>query len=313
MTGSVQVLLPVFNGARHLAELVESLGRQDQKVTSLLVRDDGSSDDSLTVLQEAARRWDLSVRVAASGPRLGPFGSFFALLAESDPSIDYVAFADQDDVWLPDKLSRAVAALAGAASPVCYGSAVRVTDELLTPLDRTTAPRGGASFLHALAEVIAPTSTLVLPAATRDLLVQRLPAADVYPDLWCYQVCAGLGRFLYDPEPSLLYRQHQGNAVGLATTWWGKWAGRLRRGWSDVPGLGSRHWDQLAELLRLFGDELKPADLAALTRLLATRQSWRQSASYAVSGPIVRRTRTDAWALRATLLLPPRARSRTLP
>ncbi|MCW2665409.1 MAG: spsA, partial [Frankiales bacterium] len=296
MAVSVQVLLPVFDGERHLAELVDSLGRQEHRPTSLLVRDDGSSDRGLDVLREAAARCNLPLRLLPPGPRLGPFRSFLQLLAEADPDVDLVAFADQDDVWLPDKLARAVRALDGVPSPACYGSSVQVTDARLRPLSRTAGPPGGPSFLHALVEAIAPVSTVVLPQATRRLLLQRLPDAHVYPDLWCYQVCVALGRFLYDPEPSLLYRQHDSNALGLATTTWGRWTGRLRRAVKDVPGLGTLHWGQLAELDRLYDDLLSPDQRRALAALLDTRRSWRASAAYALRGPVVRRTAADALA-----------------
>ncbi len=309
MAVSVQVLLPVFDGERHLAELVDSLGRQQHRPARLLVRDDGSSDRGLDLLREAAARWDLPVRLLPLGPRLGPFRSFLQLLAEADPDVDVVAFTDQDDVWLPDKLARAVRALDNLPSPACYGSSVQVTDAELRPLTRTVAPPGGPSFLHALVEAIAPVSTMVVPQATRRLLLERMPDAHVYPDLWCYQVCVALGRFVYDPEPSLLYRQHDANALGLATTRRGRWAGRLRRTLTDVPGLGTPHWTQLAELERRFGDLLSFEQRDQLVSLLTTRTSWRRSVAYALRGPVVRRTTVDALALRATLLLPPRAAS----
>ena len=306
MTPSVQVLLPVYDGERHLAELVESLGRQRLRPASLLVRDDGSRDASLDLVREAAARYDLPLRLAAPGPRLGPFRSFLQLLAEADPDVDLVAFADQDDVWLPDKLSRAARALEHETAPACYGSSVQVTDAALRPLFRTVAPPGGPSFLHALVEAIAPVSTVVLPQTVRRLLLERMPTAHVYPDLWCYQVCSALGRFVYDSEPSLLYRQHESNALGLATSRRARWTGRLRRALADTPGLGTLHWEQLRELRRSFFDALTAEQRAALDALLATRESWRASASYAVRGPVQRRTRADALALRASLLLPPR-------
>ena len=303
----MQVLLPVFNGERYIAELVDSLGRQEHGPVSLLVRDDGSNDGTLDVLNEAAAVWDLPVRLAKPGPRLGPFRSFLQLLAEADPDVDLIAFADQDDVWLPDKLARAVQALEPLSSPACYGSAVQVTDAELRPLTRTAAPPGGPSFLHALVEAIAPVSTMVLPQATRRLLVGRMPDAHVYPDLWFYQICSALGCFVYDPQPTLLYRQHDSNALGLATTTRGRWTGRLHRALADVPGLGTLHWGQLTELERRYDDRLSPDQQRTLAALLATRTSWKRSAAYALCGPVVRRTRVDELALRATLLLPPRA------
>jgi glycosyltransferase involved in cell wall biosynthesis len=305
MAASVQVLLPVYNGERHLAELVESIAQQEHRPESLLVRDDGSTDGSLAVLRRVAERSNLTVRMAAPGARLGPYRSFLQLLKEADPQVDLIGLADQDDVWLPDKLARAVAALNESRSLSCYGSAVQVTDEKLRPLYATTAPRGGPSFQHSLFENIAPASTLVLPAHTRRFLLSRLPPGGIYPDLWCYQVCVALGSFTYDPTPSLLYRQHGSNALGTAVSTRERWLRRARQARRESPGLGHRHWQHLALLERNIGDLLANNERAALRRLLQTRHSWSASASYAITGPVVRRSKLDEAVLRATFLLPP--------
>lgn len=304
----VQVLLPTYDGERHLRPLLDSIARQDHRPLGLLVRDDGSRDGTLDVLRDFAAATDLPVEIAPTGPRLGPYRSFFWLLEHADPGADLVALADHDDVWLPDKLSRAVSALDAQHDPVCYGAAVTVTDADLQPARASAAAPWQPSFRHSLFETLAPASTLVLTAATRRLLVTRLPRADVYPDLWCYQVCTALGRFVYDPEPALLYRQHGGNAVGIGTSDLQQWRRRLRRALTAGPGLGPQHWRQLAELRACFGDVLPPGALATLDQLLAADAHWSSRLCYALRGPVVRRSRTDALALRASLLWPRRSK-----
>lgn len=301
----VQVLLPTYNGERHLRELLDSLRRQDHRPLHLRVRDDGSTDGTVELVHRFAACDDIEVEVDIGDERLGPYQSFMRLLADADPAADLVAFADQDDVWLPDKISRAVRTLEGTPAPACYGAAVQVTDRTLQPLSTTRGPAAGPSFGHALFETVAPASTLVLTAAARRLLVARLPAVEVYPDLWCYQVCSALGRFVYDSEPVLLYRQHGDNAIGVGVTARDRWTRRLRRARAHGPGLGPRHWQQLQELRHRFGDVLPASCRAELDALLGTRERWRTSAAYALRGPVVRTAKLDALALRATLLLPP--------
>ena len=304
----MQVLLPTYDGARYLPALLDSIAAQDHRPLRLLVRDDGSRDRSVEVVQRFAEQSDLGVEVHRGDERLGPYRSFLRLLQCADPSADFFAFADQDDVWRHDKVSRAVRALRHEPRAGCYGAAVTVTDHDLRPLTVTRAPKSGPSFRHALFETLDPASTLVLSAAFRELLVQHLPEKEVYPDLWCYQVATAVDRYEHDPQPALLYRQHGDNAIGVSVGAWGRWVRRLRRAAADGAGLGPRHWQQLEELRERFATSLPSQPRAELDALLATRRSWAASVAYAVRGPVVRRTRLDAVAVRATLLLPTRSR-----
>jgi len=101
----VQILLSTYNGVDYLKPQMESLLAQDHADVKILVRDDGSSDGTVALLREYQARCDLEI---VGGENVGFAQSFLRLLSLSSPTVDYVAFCDQDDVWQPVKVSRSV-------------------------------------------------------------------------------------------------------------------------------------------------------------------------------------------------------------
>ncbi len=112
MRGRIAVLLSTYDGAPYLGAQLASLLAQTCPDWTLLWRDDGSRDETPGIMATWMRGAGRG-RCGAVGPsgRLGPTPSFMALLRAAADA-DLVAFADQDDVWMPDKLARGAAALA---------------------------------------------------------------------------------------------------------------------------------------------------------------------------------------------------------
>ena len=108
-TMDVSVALCTFNGALYLREQLESLLRQTSPPTELVLSDDGSSDASVSIVAEFAGTVGMKLVVAPAHARLGVTQNFN--LALSLCSGQYVALSDQDDVWRPEKLATALAAM----------------------------------------------------------------------------------------------------------------------------------------------------------------------------------------------------------
>ena len=290
----VEVLMSTFNGGRYVEQQVDSILRQAHENVRLLVRDDGSTDGTYDVLQQLAA--DPRVRVT-QGANLGLPHAFFALVDEAGEDAEYYALADQDDVWRPDKLARAVAALAPLDGPALYCARVLVTDEQLHPLYPHELPRRGPSFANALVQNIALGCTVVLNRPARDLLRGRWPADCVMHDAWMYLVVAGAGAVVYDAELVVQYRQHGRNSVGMGRGPLSRLAGRVRRQLSpDGPG---KHGRQDRELLRVHGQALRPENRALLHEFLAAQERLSGRIRYAVSGPVHRQTRGSDLVLKA--------------
>ena len=103
---TVQVLMSTYNGEKYIREQLNSIINQTYPSIKILVRDDGSSDGTIEILEEYAAKYDNMAYYA--GKNLGVIQSFLQLLKDSDDSSAYYAFSDQDDVWLPEKIEKAV-------------------------------------------------------------------------------------------------------------------------------------------------------------------------------------------------------------
>lgn len=221
--------MAVYQGREFLPDQLDSLAAQTLHDWLLIAGDDGSTDGSVECLTEfGSRRPPGQVRILP-GPRQGAPANFRALLAHVPAQASHVAFCDQDDVWLPGKLARAVSALP-KDRPAIWCSRVVNCDPALRPISRSPLPRHPPCFRHALIQNLAQGNTLLLNRPAYDLIAAANAEAGpvVMHDWWIYQLIAGAdGQVIYDAEPSVLYRQHAGNLVGANS--------RLR---SRLAGLG---------------------------------------------------------------------------
>lgn len=297
----VEILLATYNGARYLPEQLDSLIAQTHRPLSLVVRDDGSSDDTPAIVAAYADR--LPLRVLPGG-HLGVRRAFFALLAAADPAADYVAFCDQDDVWHADKLARAVAALAAhdPAVPALYCARAVLTDGALNPIGHTRLPSRPPGFANALIENIASGMATVMNRAAVALINARQPSHAVNPihDWWAYQAVTACGAAIYDPEPALLYRQHGRNTIGVAT---GAFAGFRARMIRQISGASRGEISaQAAELRRCLGARMTPAARAMLDDFLRPRGPLGRF-GYVLRCPLHRQRPSDDLAFRLLYLL----------
>jgi hypothetical protein len=153
-----------------------------------------------------------------SGPRRGFVANFLSLLCDPAVRGAVYAFSDQDDIWLPDKLSRARRFLmnAPAGQPAVYCSRTQLIDENGAAIGLSPLFKKPPSFRNALAQSIAGGCTMVLNEAARQLLLRA--GADVVcasHDWWVYlAVTAVGGTVCYDAVPSICYRVHAHNVIG---------------------------------------------------------------------------------------------------
>lgn len=215
----VVVLLGLHDGARYLDAQLASLAGQSLPDWELIVSDDGSRDGGPAAVRRFASAIAPHSVSLMAGPRMGFARNYLGLLEHVPRGTPYAALCDQDDVWLPDKLARAVAAVARlpAGRPGLYCSASWVCDAHLGNRRRSRRLHRPPAFAHALVQSIAGGNTMVLNRAALTLVqgAAREVGEVVAHDWWLYQIVAGAGgTVIYDPEPGLLYRQHGGNQFG---------------------------------------------------------------------------------------------------
>lgn len=242
MAETVTILMGLHQGAAHLRAQLDSLSAQVHADWRLVVSDDGSRDAGPAILAEYAATRSPGQVTCVQGPGRGFAANYLSMLAGLPDDPGWVAFSDQDDVWLPDRLSRGLAALAGEGLAL-YCSRTWVTGPDLSGRVLSPRFRRPASFRNALVQnVVAGNTILLNPAAARLMVASaRVVPAVVAHDWWAYLLITGAGgRVVQDPEPTLLYRQHGGNTIGSNAGWRARmrrlrqvWAGRLKD-WNDI-------------------------------------------------------------------------------
>jgi glycosyltransferase involved in cell wall biosynthesis len=302
MVAEVSVILSSFNGARYLREQLDSLLGQSYPNLLIQVRDDGSSDGTRAILQDYAAQ-HANIRVDF-GERLGIASSFFQLLEHAADGSEYFAFCDQDDVWYPDKIERAVSRLSALKPgiPALYCSRLEYVDADLNHLRFSRIPGRGLSFGSALVENSATGCTVVMNRAARDLIVRAPPGHCIMHDWWCYLVVAAFGVVIYDESPGLKYRLHAGNDTGAAVSFVDDFARRARRFWTNRHDSFRIH-AQARAFAQLYADRLATDKRRLLDRFLASKRSGVDRIRFALSPGLHRQTRLDDAILRVLIVL----------
>ncbi len=220
------IVLSSYNGAKFLPQQIESLRGQTCTDWSLLIRDDGSADGTQQLLQSLAQADSRITIVSDRLGNLGPAASFGALLEQAyRGGAQYVALADQDDVWMPEKLDRQLELLrskeaaAGTTVPLLVHSDLAVVDQDLEPVHPSFL-----NFEHLSHIAEWPIGTLLVQNFVTgcSTLVNRallgialpIPSAALMHDWWLALCAACYGTISYLPEPTVQYRQHGGNTLG---------------------------------------------------------------------------------------------------
>lgn len=202
--------MSTYNGQTYLKKQIESILEQTYPNIELLVRDDGSSDHTIDILRDYEERYE-NIKVIY-GKNIGVNGSFFYLLAQSNS--DYLAFSDQDDIWLPEKIQNAVEKLDYYTVPALYAGNKILIDQNDSIIKENNKKEKKPSFSNALIENICTGCTIVMNKKLADNLKIHIPKQAILHDWWCYLVASYLGIVVYDEQAYILYRQHGNNIIG---------------------------------------------------------------------------------------------------
>lgn len=266
------ILLGTRNGARFLAQQLESYRAQTYGNWELLVSDDGSTDETIAMIHAFAATVTQRV-VVRSGPQLGFWQNFVALVRSDEMDGGLFAYSDQDDIWFPEKLSRAVDwfATQPADRPALYFTRTELIEANGTPAGFSPLFVRPPGFHNALVQNIGGGNTMVFNRVARQAL--RATPSDatlVSHDWWTYQVITGIGGLAhYDPWPSLKYRQHGLNLVGANIGW----RARLVR-LSAFAGGRVVMWNEInLKVLDRMRAMLTPPSIAALDHYAGARRA----------------------------------------
>ena len=256
----VAVLLATYNGASFLQEQLASLAAQDHPAIDVWLSDDSSTDDTLAIAAQVKKSWSkgrFEIIQRGAGP-LETTGNgidfdlalsrgnanFLSLILNEAIEADCYAFCDQDDVWEPAKLSRAIAWLEKQPEdiPAMHCSRTRIIDASGQSKGLSILFSRTPCFRNAIIQNIAAGNTIVMNrAAMAALRAHSAQGQFVSHDWWAYILVTALGgKVKYDLEPLTRYRQHERNLVGENASWRARMTrfklvlkGRFRQ-WNDI-------------------------------------------------------------------------------
>lgn len=303
---TVAVLMSTYNGIKFLIEQIESIKAQEYVDVTLFIRDDGSTDETTEILKTISPgTGNIFVEY---GKNVGVVNSFLKLLQCAGHDFNFYAFADQDDIWMPDKLHRAVDMMKQHQSeslnqkPFMYYSRLQFVDESLNILGHSILP-STSGFHNALVQNQATGCTVVLNQLARNLVCRNPPSWALMHDWWCYLVVSAFGVVIYDAESRILYRKHDSNVTPATPDFISELYARTRRffGENDIP---EKVTDQAREFARLFGKELSDDKQALLNGFLEARgKSLPGRLLYSLTMPVRRNTSIDNLIMRFLIVI----------
>ena len=216
----VAVLMSTYNGEKYLEEQLESIFAQKDVDLTLFVRDDGSKDNTLNIIDKYRKKYS-NIILVDSKENLGPAMSFMILLkyAYLNNKFDYFAFSDQDDIWLSNKLIKGIKNLKDNNEPYLYCSnqilyindekkGFRFTEEL--PIDLGS---------YMVKNEISGCTMIMNRKLVSILKILGFPETNILNyrlhDTWVLLVACIYGKVIYDKESEILYRIHENNCIGI--------------------------------------------------------------------------------------------------
>lgn len=216
----VTVLLAVYNGEKYLREQIDSILNQTLKNIKIIIRDDGSVDNSPQIIKEYCNRYSQQI-VSIEGTSTGSAARNFAELLDICHD-DYIMFCDQDDVWLPQKAEKTLAILKskedGGKTPVLVHSDLSVVDQdlnMISPsfFEYQKLNQKNLTLQRLLVQNYVTGCTVMINRALKQKC-GRISNRCVMHDWWLALVALLFGKLVCLDESTMLYRQHSYNQVG---------------------------------------------------------------------------------------------------
>lgn len=228
ITHPIAICLATYNGESYITEQLDSILAQTHHAWTLFIRDDCSTDNTLSILQSYASRYPEQIKLIAncSKKSVGSKNNFASILnwVNTHYSFDYYMFSDQDDVWLKNKIKYSFNELQqterrlSKSMPLLLHTNLKVVDQNLNPLgdsffkyralnpDTTDLP-------HLLVQNNVTGCTMMWNKALNDLLKLDNPDIAMH-DWWITLAASCFGNIICLQRPTILYRQHQKNVIG---------------------------------------------------------------------------------------------------
>ena len=259
------VLLSAYNGKQYIEEQIESIVKQKGVELDILVRDDGSKDDTVAIVEKIKASHSHHIRII-KGENVGIHNSFAELVEMAPDGYDYYLFADQDDIWDDNKVYIAISMIKYYNVPFYWGCA-RLVDNKGRILNKTTSnPKIFDFYMNSEHKVMTPGvqgCTMVMSASFFKIIKESGFPEKYGHDTWIPIVANYLCGGVYDSVPRMNYRQHD-------SSWTGNRSKKIKQIKTDLRyffmGL-SRHFELANDILLRYKNKLTEEEIGYLSGL----------------------------------------------
>jgi len=223
----VDILLATYNGALYLEELLSSIKSQTYKYWRLIIRDDGSGDDSLQIAKRTQMQLGKGkVLIFKNDVSTGSAkANFFNLIKDAESQ--YIMFCDQDDVWNPDKIEitlkrmKAIERKSDFNLPILVYTDLKVVDENLTTISESFRKYMKLPPKVTLENLLIQNSVTGCAVMINAALCNEMKQIDntdqvLMHDHWAAILACVFGKIGYINITTINYRQHGNNSVGAS-------------------------------------------------------------------------------------------------
>lgn len=219
----IDILMATYNGEKYIEEQINSILNQTTSDWKLYIRDDGSSDNTVDIIEKFVQRYpDKIFFIKDNKKGLGAKLNFGELIKMS--SSDYCMFCDQDDVWINDKIEKTLREMNnmeskyGKNTPILIHTDLLVVNENLEIIDNSFFKYQGINpnrnSLNNLLFSNTVTGCTMMLNKELTKLIKIIPEESMMHDWWIALVAAYLGKIYTINEPTIMYRQHSNNTLG---------------------------------------------------------------------------------------------------
>ena len=220
MNRSILVLMGTYNGQKYVISQIDSILNQKNVDVKLLIRDDGSKDNTVKIINE---NYSNDPRIELiEGKNIGCVNCFNILVKEASKKqgFDYFAFSDQDNIWDDTKLISGIELLEStkkshANSPRVYFCNLMIADCNANPIRPLFKTNIGLKKYNMLVTSKAAGCTIVFNKEMAQVYSEHPAQYPSFHDYWMVLIATFFGDIYFDKKCHIFYRQHSNNAVGL--------------------------------------------------------------------------------------------------
>lgn len=266
----VNILISTYNGSKYIEEQLESIFSQTYQKFHVYIRDDGSTDKTVEMIQDYIQSHDISGYITLSvGSNIGFCKSFFELLRMAQEG-DYWAFCDQDDYWYQDKLQLAVEWMENQGNtqiPLLYHSGFELGNSDLSVKAAYHPGPFDYQFYNSITSNLFFGFSVMINRGLYERLILAEPDNIKYHDWFAAMITAAFGKYHLSSKVTAVHRQHERNSSPLF------FVRKIPHGIRLLKG-DTFYTNQAREFMRLFGDSLEANDRKLLSWFLNERYSF---------------------------------------